>query len=297
MAKSVSGKLVLISNLSILILGIILILIIVGTLPPPSSSSEEQTSNENSDVKYIIIKANDIYAYGRESNDNKIIEISIYKGPEENFSKLRQRFTIVQEQTVVNVYVQRGDLITVVFFVDEMKENELVYHTTDTFDSIGTLNITWNGILNNNEYLSRKNLSFLVLNQVDVTPLTTSTIEIDTMVEKSTTFGLVDSDNMYVTTPATAVSSGLGKTYHFTGIPYGVGLNSMLKTNDTNPITISSLSTNRIVVTRDTDDRDIIQSCCGSVACTDGFAGEGSYANIDNITADDLCNAANKIKF
>ena len=293
MAKSVSGKLVLISNLSILILGIILILIIVGTIPPPS---EEQTFNENSDVKYIIIKANDIYTYGRSSNNNNLIEILIYKGPEENFSDIRQRFTIVQEQTVVNVYIQRGDLITVEFSVDGIEQNKLVYPTTDTFDSIGTLNITWNGILNNDEYISRKNLNFLVLNRVDATILPTSTnIEIDTIVGNSTTLGLADSDNMYVTTPATAVSDNLGKTYHFTGIPYGVGLNSLLKTNNTDPITISSLSTNKIVVTRDTVGRDIIQSCCGSVPCADGFAGNGTYANIDNITADDLCNAANKI--
>ena len=299
MAKSVSGKSILIINVLILILGMILILIIVATSSPPSGSIQE-SNNE----KYITIDANDITLFRNNSvgipEGNLVLTVTTYTGPEEKIENARQSFTITQQQRILNIFIFRNDLITVSYSLNNLIFQNLRYtFTNEIFDRSNLLFITQNNILTDQEYIPRNKMKFLVLDELTPsgglpvgTTINSKTIktifkEIDLNDNSNPT---VNSQYMYDSLPFTSGGDG----YRFRTTEYGVTLNNLVTINDLNPISIKSFNTNRMVVInydQSGTQKTMLQSCCGSVGCDSGLSGNGSYSEL-GITSSNLCSAS-----
>ncbi len=305
MAKSVSGKLVLLSNILVFVFGIFLVLIIVGTNPPPSSSSVSSTTNNR---KYITIKTTDIYSKptGVTYSDPIIVTVITYNGPNEIFENRRQTLTLSQQETALNVVVQPNDLITAEFSQGTNKLNKISYNTQENYDSLNTLYVTWYTIVEAENYVSRQKLKTLWLSSYDTEdPKYTSELIYKAPEAGQTLDGvyLVSPDRLY---ESNTVTQG-GDNYNFTSQHFGSELNfPYISTRTDNLVNLQSLGTTEIVFGSSNINSSgspalasgpyFMQLCCSGIACegTD-FSGPGDYTTY-GFTADDLCAAAAQVQ-
>ena len=284
MAKSVSGKFVLISNIILLLLGLILILIIIGTVPPPKSTEEPV------DFKFITLNLTDIIEFRLDESTNFLLELKHYNGNVEDFSKLSRTFLLSQQNRILNFLINKGDLITVTFKLGLVDERKINYIFEDDFNANSQYFITWDNIIPANKYIGRNKLSFLALDSVTGETLTLDTnIQYSMITEDNNSVDLATAGYMY--RADTTVSA---KDYSFRTIPYGLALNTAIKIQEFNPIIVNNLSVSRIVALQYTGNKYILQSCCGVNGCPNGKSGNGNYTDL-GITANDVCTAAQNI--
>ena len=281
MAKNVSGKAVLITNVFILVLGIILILIIVATMAPPAGTDNAGTS------KFVTLNFLDIIGHSVAENNNIQATITIYNGGTVEFEKIRQIFLFSQQNQIINFYIVKGDLLTVTLSEDSipLKTLNYTFGTSDSeFDLTNRYFISWDAITPEASYISRNILSFKTLDSVTGDALVANTDICYKMIDSDTiTIPLAQTSYMY----RSEVTSE-GKDYSFKSIHYGLPLNTTILIDDVNPLVIDNLNTTQIISLK-YGTSSILQVCCGTEPC--GITGTGTFDDL-NVTAEEVCTAS-----
>lgn len=291
MAKHVSGKAILITNLFVFIFGVLLVLVVVAVNSPPSSRIA-------SSGKYITITSEDMFFPSATELERFSVQVSVYDGSSSNPDRLRQTFNITQQERLLNVLVRSNDVIVFDYLstLNTQTENNIInkieYLLGEQYSSTTKLFITRFAIYTNNEYIPRSNLKAVSLTSNSDGITNTSPINLNIIQGNggSETVILSSPKNYYKSTPVPVTGP------KFSSIDFGLPLNEqvMIDAVGSTPLTVTSLNTSATVVGTDNNSNPFLLLCCGEIAC--GASGPGNATTLSFTNNDDVCAAVANIE-